>query len=352
MNMMIHIDNTWTQKRIASYKWRDQISVLLSFCEALISVLIAKMQPQEKHYKNIIIHVRWHCYSESKYWYWVVPSKRKLLLGLVWDGARHSRKKFLEKNTSCKLLWLIEINQRWTKMIYSKMQFLVPWGPFVLYLSVSWKRLRVLLHKSLDVSWNQIIVAHTLDQIRPPWSRFGSRIRKRINFADLSWQTWSILLVIYLYFFESISTTLKIFRLNKSLEIRSVSVSKPKSQYWSQLKLGLGTQCLSRLYQYHLQCLNLTIKITSLIVFIFQFRCGLFFSSPSCKLWIRPVHLICSRYTLLCFKLLVFYFIWQVYRFGLPEKLGTGQEGPDFLQWNGWEGGVGAMPKQVDQESV
>ena len=201
MNMMIHIDNTWTQKRIASYKWRDQISVLLSFCEALISVLIAKMQPQEKHYKNIIIHVRWHCYSESKYWYWVVPSKRKLLLGLVWDGARHSRKKFLEKNTSCKLLWLIEINQRWKTMIYSKMQFLVPWGPFVLYLSVSWKRLRVLLHKSLDVSWNQIIVAHTLDQIRPPWSRFGSRIRKRINFADLSWQTWSILLVIYLYFF-------------------------------------------------------------------------------------------------------------------------------------------------------
>ena len=139
------------------------------------------------------------------------------------------------------------------------MQFLVLWGPLVLYLSVSWKRLRVLLHKSLDVSWNQIIVAHTLDQIRPPWSRFGSRIRKRINFADLSWQTWSILLVIYLYFFESISTTLKIFRLNKSLEIRSVSVSKPKSQYWSQLKLGLGTQCLSRLYQYHLQCLNLTI---------------------------------------------------------------------------------------------
>ena len=35
----------------------------------------------------------------------------------------------------------------------------------------------------------------------------------------------------------------------------------------------------------------------------------------------------------------------QVFRFGLPEKLGTGQEGPDFLQWDGWEGGV--MPKQV-----
>ena len=55
---------------------------------------------------------------------------------------------------------------------------------------------------------------------------------------------------------------------------------------------------------------------------------------------------------LVVFKLLVFYFIWQVYRFGLPEKLGTGQEGPDFLQWNGWEGGAGAMPKQVGQESV
>ena len=35
----------------------------------------------------------------------------------------------------------------------------------------------------------------------------------------------------------------------------------------------------------------------------------------------------------------------QVFQFGLPEKLGTGQEGPDFLQWDGWEGGV--MPKQV-----
>ena len=59
---------------------------------------------------------------------------------------------------------------------------------------------------------------------------------------------------------------------------------------------------------------------------------------------------------LVLFKLLVSYFIWvkfwQVYRFGLPEKIGTGQEGPDYLQWNGWEGGAGAMPKQVDQESV
>ena len=35
----------------------------------------------------------------------------------------------------------------------------------------------------------------------------------------------------------------------------------------------------------------------------------------------------------------------QVFRFGLPEKLGTGQDGPDFLQWEGWKGGV--MPKQV-----
>ena len=65
----------------------------------------------------------------------------------------------------------------------------------------------------------------------------------------------------------------------------------------------------------------------------------------SCELRSPPevfkVSLICQLRSQASQMLMVF----QVYSFGLPEKVGTGQDGPDFLQWNGWEGGI--MPKQV-----
>ena len=36
----------------------------------------------------------------------------------------------------------------------------------------------------------------------------------------------------------------------------------------------------------------------------------------------------------------------QVFRFGRMDKTGTGQDGPDYLEWEGWQG---PMPKQVDR---
>ena len=141
----------------------------------------------------------------------------------------------------------------------------------------------------------------------------------------------------------------------------------PTIQYWKKKKtmkeLGLrgclwwdilrhvslqrkGARCI---YKSRMLSLNESCEITQLNTYntLFSEMRLFFFLSflRSCELRSPPevfkVSLIYQLRSQASQMLMVF----QVYSFGLPEKVGTGQDGPDFLQWDGWEGGI--MPKQV-----